>query len=519
MAWNRKITAILLLAGLAVAGYQLRSFVPNVLAEYQQAASFHPAWGYVYIGVAAVSGLAFVALIVWALWALISNTRAKDRRRETAKLTPGQMSARQRREEIESQLGEGQSLAEDAELPAELREPIRRSLEQLKTKLDKQRLEIVAFGTVSSGKSALLNALAGREVFKSEVRGGTTVARNEIPWPGADQVILVDTPGLAEIKGADREELAKRAARDADLVLFVTDGPLKEFEHQFLEHLAAMEKPVLVCLNKEDWFLPEDRDRLLAQIAEHLEGLVPAENIVALRAQPAARVRTRVLPDGTQCDESVEVEPDIRALADRMRAIVKRDGRDLLLANLLLQSRGLVAEAKAQLQTELDKQAREIVDRSMWQAGAAAALSPLPVIDVVAGAGITSNMVLQLARVYKQKVDLDTIGRLLSEMGKQLLSVAGANVAGPAAGTAIASMLKTVPGVGTIAGGVLQGLVQVLVTRWIGGVFIVYFKREMQDSATDWASLAREQWKQVTRPEELAKLVRMGLSRLGADKE
>ena len=58
-----------------------------------------------------------------------------------------------------------------------------------------------------------------------------------------------------------------------------------------------------------------------------------------------------------------------------------------------------------------------------------------------------------------------------------------------------------------------------LVTRWIGGVFIVYFKREMQDSATDWASLAREQWKQVTRPEELAKLVRMGLSRLGADKE
>jgi small GTP-binding protein len=289
MAWNRKITAILLLAGLAVAGYQLRSFVPNVLAEYQQAASFHPAWGYVYIGVAAVSGLAFVALIVWALWALISNTRAKDRRRETAKLTPGQMSARQRREEIESQLGEGQSLAEDAELPAELREPIRRSLEQLKTKLDKQRLEIVAFGTVSSGKSALLNALAGREVFKSEVRGGTTVARNEIPWPGADQVILVDTPGLAEIKGADREELAKRAARDADLVLFVTDGPLKEFEHQFLEHLAAMEKPVLVCLNKEDWFLPEDRDRLLAQIAEHLEGLVPAENIVALRAQPAAR--------------------------------------------------------------------------------------------------------------------------------------------------------------------------------------------------------------------------------------
>jgi uncharacterized protein (DUF697 family) len=312
--------------------------------------------------------------------------------------------------------------------------------------------------------------------------------------------------------------LAKRAARDADLVLFVTDGPLKDFEFGFIEHLAAMEKRVLVCLNKEDWFRPEDRDLLLAQIAAQVARLVPRENVLALRAQPAARVRTRVLADGSQCEESVEIEPDISRLAKRMRAIVARDGRELLLDNLLLQSRGLVAEAKAQVQTELDKRAREIVDRSMWQAGAAAALSPLPVVDLAAGLGITAHMVLQLGRVYRQKIDVDTVGRLLGELGKQLLSVAGANVAAPAAAGAVATLLKTVPGVGTITGGVLQGLVQVLVTRWIGGVFIVYFKREMQASATDWASLARQQWQEVTRPEELARLVRTGLARLGAKK-
>ena len=44
----------------------------------------------------------------------------------------------------------------------------------------------------------------------------------------------------------------------------------------------------------------------------------------------------------------------------------------------------------------------------------------------------------------------------------------------------MASLLKTVPGVGTIAGGFLQGLVQALVTRWIGGVFIEYFSDEMR---------------------------------------
>ena len=145
-------------------------------------------------------------------------------------------------------------------------------------------------------------------------------------------------------------------------------------------------------------------------------------------------MRTRILADGSQSEETVEVEPDIsRAGRADARRSCARDGRDLLLANLLLQSRGLVAEAKAQVQTELDKRAGEIVDRSMWQAGAAAALSPLPVVDLAAGVGITSHMVLQLARVYRQSIDLDTAGRLLAELGKQLVSVAGANVAAPAA--------------------------------------------------------------------------------------
>ncbi|HEY2895353.1 MAG TPA: DUF697 domain-containing protein, partial [Pirellulales bacterium] len=288
-----------------------------------------------------------------------------------------------------------------------------------------------------------------------------------------------------------------------------------DFEFAFLGTLVAMEKRVIVCLNKADWFGARERGLLVEQIAAQVAQLVPAENVVAIRAQPAARVRTRVLADGTQCEKMVEEEGDIRELADRLMATVKRDGHDLLLANMLLQSRGLVAEAKAQVQTQLDGRANQIVDRAMWQAGAAAALSPLPAIDLAAGLGITSHMVLQLARVYRQKVDLDTVSRLLAELGKQLVSVAGANVAAPAAAAGIASLLKTVPGAGTITGGALQGLVQVIVTRWIGRIFIEYFRDEMREPSTGWASLARTQWAQVTRPDELVKLVKAGVARLG----
>jgi uncharacterized protein len=516
MGWNRKLSIVTFLVAVAAGGYFVRSLVPAAVSEYEQASRLSPVWGYIYLAAMSLSGAAVAALVGWAGWTLIANSRHKARLRDESARNPSQMSRRDREAEIEARLTESRALAQDATLGADVREPIRQSLEALEDKLQRQTLEIVAFGTVSSGKSSLLNALAGRDVFRADPRGGTTLARNEIPWPGADRVVLVDTPGLAEIDGPSREELAKREARDADLVLFVADGPLKDFEFRLLEVLAAMEKPLVVCLNKSDWFRAADRELLLAQIAEQVRRLVSPENVIAVRSRPAARLRTRVLADGSQTEETVEEEPDIGPLAARMRSIVARDGRDMLLANLLLQSRGLVAEAKAGVQTELDQRAAQIVDRSMWQAGAAAALSPLPVVDVVAGVGITSHMVLQLARVYRQSIDLDTAGRLLAELGKQLVSVAGANVAGPATAAAVASLLKTIPGAGTIAGGVLQGLVQVVVTRWIGNVFIEYFRNEMRTPPAGWASLARAQWAKVTTTEELARIVKSGLARWGA---
>ena len=45
-----------------------------------------------------------------------------------------------------------------------------------------------------------------------------------------------------------------------------------------------MEKRIVVCLNKEDWYRPADRDLLLGQLAEQVGRWVPRENVVALRA-------------------------------------------------------------------------------------------------------------------------------------------------------------------------------------------------------------------------------------------
>jgi uncharacterized protein (DUF697 family) len=222
-----------------------------------------------------------------------------------------------------------------------------------------------------------------------------------------------------------------------------------------------------------------------------------------------------VLSDGTEQDEQVPVEPDISPLARRMMSIVKHDGRDLLLANLLLQSRGLVDEARERVLATLDDRADDVINKYMWAAGGATAINPFPLLDLAGGSAITVKMVLDLAAVYQQKIDADTIVTLLAQLGKNLVAMVGASAAAPALAVGIGSILKTVPGVGTIAGGVIQGLVQALVTRWIGRVFCEYFRNEMQPPPGGLAELARHQWEEVTRPDQLRKLIQLGRERFG----
>ncbi len=503
---NRTTTGLLLLVVMASAGFLLLYLPGKLVEQYHLVRDAGPIWVIVYFSIVGTGAVILLSLTLWILVRLWWRTRAKSARRARRAKNPSELSADAKQHEIDENLATVAQLQED-DYAATIRQKLMPLVQQLQQKREQQSLEIVAFGTVSSGKSSLLNALAGRDVFVTDPRGGTTLQRNEIPWPGIDRVRLVDTPGLGEVHGAEHAEVSADAAENADLVLLIVDGPLRDSEFQLLRKLGDMEKRVLLCLNKEDWYDPPEKDRLLGQLTQQVQGVVDASDVVAVRSMPAQRRRVRQRADGTQVEELVDVPPDISALADRMMQVVQRDGRDLLLGNLLLQSRGLVESAREQVTASLDRRAWELVDRYMWGAGGAAAISPLPLVDLAAGSAVTVKMVVELAKVYRQDVDFEVAVNLLGQLGKNLLGILGVSAATPAVTAAVASLLKTVPGAGTIAGGVLQGLVQALITRWIGAIFIHYFKHEMREPEGGLASLARREWQRLTTAAELGKLL------------
>ena len=508
MTTRSKTTGLLLLVMLAALGYALVKLPGMVIELCERAHQLGPLWGYGYVAVVG-SGLALLLTatiaLVWRLWA--AKLRKQQRKQGQSK-NPSELTHSEKETELSNNLAEIADLKQTDGVDAGMHHELAPLVNQVQEKQQSQQLEIVAFGTISSGKSSLLNALAGRYVFDTNPEGGTTANRNEIVWPGHNRITLVDTPGLNEVEGEARNVVASEAARNADLVLMVLDGPLRDTEFILLKKLREMEKRIFVCLNKEDWYDTAEQAILVRQIQQQLEGIVAADDVVAVRAQPSQRKRRRVLPNGRQIEETVAVDMDIQLLANRMLEIVRRDGQDLLLVNLLLRSRGLVEEARRRVQETLDEQAWATVDKYMWGAGGAAALSPFPLVDLVAGCAISSKMVLDLAGIYRQDLDTDVAVNLLGEQGKNLLAVLGSSTTTPLVASAMASMIKAVPGIGTITGQLMQGIVQALITRWIGAVFIEFFGNEMQEPPGGLAALAQRQWQRMTSASELRKLVR-----------
>lgn len=486
-------------------------WLPNwLMTNYERAQLLGNVWGTIYLTVVGIGIVLLVGSALWTVWKLWGASIVKKHRRARRNKNPSELSHGQKDHEIDENLEQIEKLKARTGAGGSLSEHLDPLVSELEEKREAQTLEIVAFGTISSGKSSVLNLLAGNDVFQTDVRGGTTVTRNEIPWDGMDKVFLVDTPGLGEVDGEAHVSIAAESAKDADLVLLIVDGPLRDSEFKLLQKLGQMEKRVIVCLNKTDWYSPEDRDKLLGQLGKQTGAFVENKDIVAIQAEAGSRIRRRVLADGSTAEEKVEIPAQIDPLADRMVKILKSDGKDLLMANLLLQSRGLVEKARSKVKESLDRKAWSVVDKYMWGAGGVAAVNPFPIVDLIAGSAISTKMILDLGEVYGQKIDLDTASQWLSEMGKNLVGFLGS----VAATSVLASLVKTVPIAGTIAGGIMQGVIQALITKWIGAVFIEYFRNEMQTPEGGLSGLARRQWEVVTTADEIRKLVQTAREKL-----
>ena len=301
-------------------------------------------------------------------------------------------------------------------------------LQEMVTKLTSGRIEIVVFGEISTGKSALINALVGESVVEVDVQGGWTRDIWKIPWDGAgycvpglaeSQVVLIDTPGLNEVGGDQRTDLATTAARQADLILFVTDSDLNETEHVALSNLAGTHKPILVVLNKVDQYSPEQQSRLLEVLrSERLLDLVPAAHLVATAADPREREYSIESERGDRRSEWRKPEPEIEDLKVSILSVLEKDGLALLALNAALYAADK-SDRIASLRVRLRlKQANQTSLSFATIKSVAVATNRIPVLDTVGGLAVDVTMVVTLAHIYGLELSWMHARQLVRSIGK-----------------------------------------------------------------------------------------------------
>jgi GTPase len=321
-------------------------------------------------------------------------------------------------------------LLDDPRLPAGVREalaPDFAEIERMLQKLEQGDIHIAVLGEVSVGKSSLLNALLGEARFTTSPLHGETRAPAEARWQEVQSggVHLLDTPGINEVGGEDRERMAREVAERADLVLFVVDGDLNATEQTALEQALEPGRPVLLVLNKADRYTQGERDTLVARLAERMRGRLREENIVTASADPAPLKRVIQQADGSEREESRVLPPDVELLRERLWKILEAEGRTLAAVTAGMFA-GRISERVGQRVVEVRRTAAERLVRQYCIAkGVAVAVNPVPIADLLAAAALDAGLVFHLSRLYGLPLSRAEAGSLVTVIATQMTLLMG----------------------------------------------------------------------------------------------
>jgi uncharacterized protein len=310
----------------------------------------------------------------------------------------------------------------------ELQNAVRQDLQNLKTaleKLDRRGIAIAAFGLVSRGKSSVVNALLGEKMLATGAIHGVTQWPKSVRWTplgGRVEVELIDTPGLDEIEGETRAEMAREVADRADLILFVVAGDITRTEYRALCELRKNQKPLLLVFNKIDLYPEVDRQEIYRQLQKLGTGnndrldTLSTEEIVTVAAEPQPIPVRIESPNGSIVEEWEYPPPQIEELKEKILNILNREGRSLLAINSLIQARDSEKNIAKKTIELREKEADRLIWKYAQSKALAVAINPIAFLDIIGGIIADLALIRSLARLYGLPITSHEAGKLWSKI-------------------------------------------------------------------------------------------------------
>ena len=293
-------------------------------------------------------------------------------------------------------------------------------LAQMLDKLEQSVVQIAAFGMVGRGKSSVLNALVGQDIFPTGALHGVTRTIDAANWKLTPEQIadtaqnlqrltitgkggeiqLLDTPGIDEVNGEAREALACDLARRVDLILFIVSGDVTQVEYRALSKLREAGKPMLLVFNKIDQYPETDRLAIYQKIKEErVKELISPDEIIMVAASP---IEVRGVKDkaGKLKVQRVRGDSQVESLKLKILELLDREGKSLIALNSMLFADAVNEQLLERKLAIRDRAANELINKGMMVKAMTIALNPVTAIDLFSGAVIDVGIILSLSRLY-----------------------------------------------------------------------------------------------------------------------
>ena len=308
------------------------------------------------------------------------------------------------------------------------------------------RVNIVVAGQTGVGKSSLINAVFG-EAFARTASGRPVTQQAE--WFSSDTVPLriLDTKGLeakdysatvndlrAEIEQARNATEAKDQLHIGWVCISAPSSRIQDAEIDVIRVLNRYNLPVIVVLTKYD----DDEDFL-----EVVDQVLTERRVT----------RNAIIP--------------VRAVAKRSRPPTGLSELVVATYQALPAGHRAAFAAAQKVNLDLNRQAASDYVTAASAAAAAAALIPIPLADALSLAPIQTGMLVAVSATFGLSLDKGQVMQLLTTvMGCMAVSVAGRWVIG--------SVLKLIPGPGSVIGGVVNSGLAGTLTYSLGRVYISF---------------------------------------------
>jgi len=301
---------------------------------------------------------------------------------------------------------------------------------------------VIAFvGAASAGKDAAIRALFGVDFGQVDPIPGSTDRLRAIRLDADGRVMVINAPGFGDLR-PEVESTSRSLVERLDVAIYMVnaDGGATADDRAALQSILALQRPVLVCVNKIDLIREHQREVLFRTTITQLG--VGANMALACAFDP--------LPG---LGEPIGVQEVI----DWLSRTLTKEGKGLLFAKQL---RDRAA-------------ASEPLIRAASRAAALAGAVPVPGADIAAVSAVQVKLISDIAAVHEVRVDRDVALFIMGE------ALAGASKGFVRWALNVLKAAGWIPGgqLGELAASALGATISAAATYGVGQAAVRYMAR------------------------------------------